>query len=63
VFEVKALFLQDDIEPTPALAAAIAKAIGECADWHATPDVRIARCDPKPFRADLREALRARSAT
>ena len=57
VFEVKALFLEADIKPTPALAAAIAQALRRCAGWHATPRVSIGRTDPKPFRGDLREAL------
>jgi uncharacterized protein YcaQ len=60
VFEVKALFLEDGVVVTPALADAVADAIQRCADWHATPQVRVERCDPKAFRGDLREALKRR---
>jgi uncharacterized protein YcaQ len=61
VFEVKALFLEQGVKPEPALAAAIAWAIQQCADWHATPQVKVGRCDPKTFGGDLRDALRARA--
>jgi uncharacterized protein YcaQ len=57
VFEVKALFLEEGVDPTPVLAAAIAQAIRRCAAWHATPEVKVLHCDPKAFRAVLREAL------
>ncbi|MEO6688622.1 MAG: crosslink repair DNA glycosylase YcaQ family protein [Dokdonella sp.] len=63
VFEVKALFLEDGVVVTAALADAVAEAIQRCAEWHATPQVRIERCDPKSFRADLREALKARASS
>jgi uncharacterized protein YcaQ len=62
VFEVKALYLEDGVTPAPGLAEAIAGAIGAAADWHATPHVRLGRCDPKVFRAMLHDALRAREA-
>jgi uncharacterized protein YcaQ len=61
MFEVKALFLEDGVVATPALTDALAEAIQRCADWHATPQVKIERCDPKAFRGDLREALRLRA--
>jgi len=57
VFEVKALFLEDGVEPTALLAAAIALAIRQCANWHQTPRITIVRCDPKVFRSLLRAAL------
>ncbi|MEO7324569.1 MAG: crosslink repair DNA glycosylase YcaQ family protein [Dokdonella sp.] len=63
VFEVKALFLEDGVVVTAALIEAVAQAIQRCADWHATPQVRIERCDPNSFRADLREALASRAST
>ena len=59
MFEVKALYLEAGVEPSPALAVAIAEAIRRCADWHATTQVRIARCEPKPFTRALRAALSA----
>jgi uncharacterized protein YcaQ len=59
VFEVKALHLEDGVEADATLAAALAGAIGECAQWHATPQVEIGRCEPKAFRRLLREATAA----
>jgi uncharacterized protein YcaQ len=53
VFEVKALHLEHAIAWTPALAQAIAGAIRQCAHWHATPQVRLGRCEPKPLRREL----------
>jgi uncharacterized protein YcaQ len=57
VFEVKALFLEDGVVATPALADAIAEAIQRCADWHATAQVKVERCNPKEMRKELRDAL------
>ncbi|HZP65043.1 MAG TPA: crosslink repair DNA glycosylase YcaQ family protein [Rudaea sp.] len=56
-FEVKALFLEPEVEPSPALAAEIAGAIQRCADWHRTPRVTIRRSDPASFAKTLRAAL------
>ena len=61
VFEVKALFLEDGVVATPALADAIADAIQRCADWHATAQVKIERCSPKNFRNELRAAVSRRA--
>jgi uncharacterized protein YcaQ len=61
VFEIKALFLEPGVVVTPALADALADAIQRCADWHATAQVKIERCDPKEFHDALRDALRARA--
>jgi uncharacterized protein len=57
-FEVKALFLEDGIEPDEALAADLAAAIRRCADWHDTPRVTLGRSEPRAFAAPLRRALR-----
>jgi uncharacterized protein YcaQ len=57
VFEVKALHLEHAIAWTPALAQAVATAIRQCALWHATPQVRIGRCEPKALRRELLAAL------
>lgn len=57
VFEIKALYLEDGVTPDATLAAALAGAIGECAHWHATPQVALGRCEPKAFARPLREAL------
>lgn len=58
-FEVKALFLEDGVEPNDALAGAVARAIAECANWHATPAVGVGQCSPRAFRRPLQQALRS----
>ncbi|GAA0720327.1 winged helix-turn-helix domain-containing protein [Dokdonella soli] len=63
VFEVKALFLEEGIAPTPAVAEAIVEAIRHCADWHATPRVSLGRCDPQGLRRELQSALRRLEST
>ncbi len=52
MFEVKALYLEPGVEPTPTLATALQDAIRRCAEWHETPRVHIARTQPEQF-ADL----------
>jgi len=59
IFEIKSLHLEDGVRPDAALAGALARAMGECADWHGTPRVAIGRCAPRAFRAMLRDALRS----
>lgn len=59
VFEVKALFLEEDLVADEALIADIARAIDDCARWHATPKVDLVRCRPATLRTPLRAALRA----
>ncbi|KRA19964.1 crosslink repair DNA glycosylase YcaQ family protein [Lysobacter sp. Root604] len=59
VFEVKALFLEEDVVADEALIADIARAIDDCARWHATPKVDLQRCRPATLRTPLRAALRA----
>ena len=46
IFEVKALYLDEGVQPTPELAQALAGALQRCAEWHATPAVRITRAEP-----------------
>ena len=58
VFEVKALYLEAGVKPAVALTRALAEAIRRCADWHATPVVKLGRCEPKAFRRELQEAIR-----
>src|SRR5690606_15660333 len=41
IFEIKSLHLEDGVRPDAALAGALARAMGECADWHGTPRVAI----------------------
>jgi uncharacterized protein YcaQ len=57
-FEVKALYLEDGVVTDAPFADAIAEAVQRCADWHATPDVEIARCSPRTFKKPLEQALR-----
>jgi len=61
-FEVKALFLEESVEPDESLAVAIAGAIRRCANWHGTADVGIGRCAPRAFKKPLQQALRRLSA-
>ncbi|MCK9539086.1 winged helix-turn-helix domain-containing protein [Dokdonella sp.] len=53
VFEVKALFLQDGVAPTTALAVGLRDAIRRAAAWHGTPQVEIGPCEPRGLRAAL----------
>jgi uncharacterized protein len=56
-FEIKALFLEDGVEPTDPLAEKVALAILECARWHGTPSVSVASSTPRAFRKPLARAL------
>jgi len=58
VFEVKALFLEDDVAPTPRLLEDLAATLAATARWHGTPRVRLGRCRPASLAAPLRAALR-----
>ncbi len=62
VFEVTALYLEADVVSTAALADALVAAIQTCADWHATAQVKIGRCEPKAFKRELRESLQRQAA-
>jgi uncharacterized protein YcaQ len=58
VFEIKALFLEPDVEATPRLLEDVAGAILATAQWHQTPKVKIARSRPASVAAALRALLR-----
>jgi uncharacterized protein YcaQ len=58
VFEVKALHAQTGAAWTESQIADIAHAIQRCADWHATPDVKINQTRPTKLATALRRALR-----
>lgn len=45
-FEVRSLYLEAGIEPTQEMAVDLAAALQRCADWHATPHVKIRLTDP-----------------
>ncbi|HEY6942717.1 winged helix-turn-helix domain-containing protein [Dokdonella sp.] len=59
VFEVKALHLEAGVQAGESLLDALATAILDCADWHATPRVSLGRCEPATARVPLRAALAA----
>lgn len=59
VFEVKALFLEQGVEPEPRLLDEVAEAIAASARWHGTPQVRLGRCRPATAAAALRARWRA----
>lgn len=56
VFEVKGLYLEPQVEPSPALGAALGAAIRSCAGWHATPEVVVTRTEPEAFAGLLKES-------
>ncbi len=58
VFEIKALFLEPEVEATPAMLADVARAIATTARWHGTPQVRIARSRPSGVAPALRALWR-----
>ncbi|MBA2078862.1 hypothetical protein PCA_10155 [Rhodanobacter sp. PCA2] len=59
VFEVKALFLEPGVAPTPSLVDALAAAIARTARWHGTPQLRLGRCRPAGLGPALRGAWKA----
>ncbi|WP_230474642.1 winged helix-turn-helix domain-containing protein [Dyella monticola] len=54
VFEVKALFFEEDVTPTARMLKDVAQAIAAFAAWHGAPVVRLGRCRPSPCAATLR---------
>ncbi|MET0330044.1 MAG: crosslink repair DNA glycosylase YcaQ family protein [Dyella sp.] len=63
VFEVKALYVEPGVVATPSVLHRVAKAIVDAARWHATPEVRLERCQPPAWTVPLRAALRDCAAT
>lgn len=59
VFEVKALFAQPEAAWTDAQVAAVARGIADFADWHGTPEVKLAKAQPATLVKRLRSALAA----
>ena len=59
LFEIKALFLEPGVVPTPALVQAVAKAIVDTARWHGTPEIRLGRTQPVVLAKALRTAWHA----
>jgi len=58
VFEIKSLFLEPGVEPSPRLAGELAAAIVRTASWHGTPSVRLRGCRPATLGAMLRAEWR-----
>jgi uncharacterized protein YcaQ len=56
-FEVKALHLEPGIRVSRELAADIAAALRECADWHATPALEVRWSDPPELAALVQRAV------
>jgi uncharacterized protein YcaQ len=56
VFEIKALFLEPGVEPTPRLVGEVAAAVSRTAGWHGTPAIRLGRCRPAALAPMLRAA-------
>jgi uncharacterized protein len=54
VFEVKALFLEEDVKPSDRMLGELAQAIANTAAWHGTPKVRLGRCRPAGVASMLR---------
>jgi len=59
IFEIKALFLEPGVTPSPTLLQALAKAIAATAQWHGTPAIRLGRTQPAGLAKPLRTALLA----
>lgn len=53
LFEVKALYLEPDVEVTDDLVREVRGAIQACAAWHQTPQVVVRRSDPPEMAALL----------
>lgn len=58
IFEVKALHTQPGVKWNEAQVLAVAQAIADCAAWHGTPAVRIARTQPAGLKAALNRAVK-----
>ncbi|MBE1159768.1 YcaQ family DNA glycosylase [Dyella sp. 7MK23] len=58
VFEIKALFLEEQVEPTPRLLQELAQTIADTAAWHGTPKLKLGRCRPAAVASALRACWR-----
>ncbi|HEX9369370.1 MAG TPA: crosslink repair DNA glycosylase YcaQ family protein [Roseiflexaceae bacterium] len=56
-FEVRALHIEPGVAPTDELAADIAGALRDCADWHAAPEVDLRWSDPPELAALVQRAI------
>ena len=60
IFEVKSLHLEPSVAITPELISDVATAIGECARWHATPEVAITASNPPRLAKQLMKEIQGR---
>ncbi|HEY8908572.1 MAG TPA: crosslink repair DNA glycosylase YcaQ family protein, partial [Rhodoferax sp.] len=58
VFEVKSLVAQPGMVWNEAQVLAVSRAIGQCALWHGTPEVKLSRTDPAKLAGPMRRALK-----
>jgi uncharacterized protein len=58
VFEVKALFMENEVSLSDSLAQDLVNAIKRCAQWHKTPEVVIRKGFPEEFVPLLRNSLK-----
>lgn len=58
VFEVKSLFAQPGLVWDDGQVQAVSRAIGQCALWHGTPEVKLLRTVPSKLAAPMRRALK-----
>jgi uncharacterized protein YcaQ len=63
VFEVKAVHLESGVPVSKDLITRVARALGDCAAWHGTPDVMVRRSEPPGLAEALRLALDGDAAT
>jgi uncharacterized protein len=54
VFEVKALFFEDGVDPSSRMLEEVAQAIADTAAWHGTPKIKLGRCRPSALASALR---------
>lgn len=58
VFEIKSLYMEPGIKIEDRLLDDLAKTLKETARWHATPTVKLTKCEPHNLNAALRATLR-----
>lgn len=59
LFEIRAMHLEPWVAPSAQLAAELAVALRECADWHRTPKIEIRGSKPRGFAPMVRSALKS----
>ncbi len=60
MFEVKSIYLEDNVEVTPQLSNDVALALRTLADWHETLRVVVRRSEPEDFKKRLCAACNSR---